>query len=157
MDFLNARMPGYVNTSFNVAHVDDLAEGHLLALERGRQGASYICGGENLTMRELLEALSDVTGLPRSDRRFPSRLPLVAGRISQLVQGDLLHREPFVPYEAAQMATTAMTFDDTRAREELGYSSRPAAHALYDSARWFVQHGYVRTDRVAQLRWNQPQ
>ena len=157
LDYLNAKMPGYVDTAMNVAHVDDLATGHLLAFERGRNGRSYICGGDNVSMRELLSTLATVTGLPRADRRFPSRLPLVVGRVSQMVQGDLLRREPFVPYEAAQMATTAMTFDDTRARVELGYQSRPAAEALYDSARWFVEHGYVRTDRVAQLRWNQPQ
>ena len=157
LDYLNAKMPGYVDTAMNVAHVDDLATGHLLAFERGRNGRSYICGGDNVSMRELLSTLATVTGLPRADRRFPSRLPLVVGRVAQMVQGDLLRREPFVPYEAAQMATTAMTFDDTRARVELGYQSRPAAEALYDSARWFVEHGYVRTDRVAQLRWNQPQ
>ena len=157
LDYLNAKMPGYVDTAMNVAHVDDLAVGHLLAFERGRIGRSYICGGENVTMRELLTMLSHVTGLAPSDRRFPSALPLVAGRLSQWIQGDLLRREPFVPYEAAQMATTAMTFDDARARDELGYHSRPAARALYDSARWFVQRGYVRTDRVAQLRWSEPQ
>jgi dihydroflavonol-4-reductase len=157
LDYLNAKMPGFVDTAMNVAHVDDLADGHLLAFDHGRNGRSYICGGDNVTMRELLTMLADVTGLPRADRRFPSSLPLVAGRLSQLIQGNLLRREPFVPYEAAQMATTAMTFNDSRAREELGYHSRPAVHALYDSARWFVQYGYVRTDRVAQLRWSQPQ
>jgi dihydroflavonol-4-reductase len=156
LDYLNGAMPGYVDTAMNVAHVDDLAAGHLLALEKGRQGRSYICGGENVTMSQLLAILSDVTGLASAQRRFPSIFPIIAGYASQFLEGSLLHREPRVPLEAAQMASTTMIFDDTRARTELGYHSRRAALALYESARWFVEHGYVDPDRVAQLRWNPP-
>ncbi|MFI5035089.1 MAG: NAD-dependent epimerase/dehydratase family protein [Acidimicrobiales bacterium] len=156
LDYLNGRMPGFVDTAMNVAHVDDLAEGHLLALERGAQGRSYICGGDNVTMARLLEMLSSVTGLPAAARRFPSGLPMLAGRASQFIEGTLLGREPRVPLEAAQMAATTMTFDDARARRELGYSSRPAEHALYDSARWFVERGYVSAARVARIHWRPP-
>jgi len=156
LDYLNGRMPGFVDTAMNVAHVDDLAAGHLLALELGLQGRSYICGGENVTMSELLATLSNVTGLAGAQRRFPAALPLVAGWASQMIEGTLLGREPHVPLEAAQMAGTTMTFDDTRAREELGYTSRPADLALYDSARWFVEHGYVTPARAAQIRWSPP-
>jgi dihydroflavonol-4-reductase len=156
LDFLNGRIPGFVDTAMNVAHVDDLAEGHLLALERGRQGRSYICGGDNVSMAQFLNVLSNVTGLPQAQRRFPSTFPLLAGRASQFFEGNLLGREPRVPLEAAQMATTVMTFDDSRARNELGYRSRPAALALYDSARWFVESGYVKADRVAKLHWSAP-
>jgi dihydroflavonol-4-reductase len=156
LDYLNGRIPGYVDTAMNVAHVDDLAEGHLLALEQGRQGRSYICGGDNITMAQLLDLLSNVTGLPRAQRRFPSTFPMLAGTVSQFLEGSLLRREPRVPLEAAQMATTVMTFDDSRARGELGYRSRPAALALYDSAKWFVENGYVKADRVAKLRWSAP-
>ena len=156
LDYLNGAMPGYVDTAMNVAHVDDLALGHLLALEKGLQGRSYICGGENISMAQLLAILSDVTGLPSSQRKFPSFFPLVAGYAPQFFEGSVLHREPRVPLEAAQMAGTRMTFDDTRARTELGYTSRPAALALYESAQWFVDNGYVNDDRVAQLRWNPP-
>jgi hypothetical protein len=81
---------------------------------------------------------------------------MLAGHASQFIEGNLLRREPRVPLEAAQMATTTMTFDDSRARSELGYHSRPAALALYESARWFVEHGYVNADRVAALHWNPP-
>jgi dihydroflavonol-4-reductase len=156
LDYLNGQMPGYVDTAMNVAHVDDLAEGHLLALEHGRQGRSYICGGDNLTMSELLAALAAVTGLPGSQRRFPSFLPMVAGVASQFVEGRLLGREPRVALEAAQMASTTMTFDDARARSELGYTSRPAIEALFDSAQWFVAHGYVRPARAAMISWAPP-
>ena len=100
LDYLNAKMPGYVDTAMNVTHVDDLALGHILALEKGVQGRSYICGGDNITMAKLLEILSTVTGLPSSDRRFPSVFPLVAGRVSQFIEGDILKREPRVPLEA---------------------------------------------------------
>jgi len=156
LDYLRGKMPGYVDTAMNVAHVDDLAEGHLLALERGAQGRSYICGGENLTMAELLRTLSQVTGLEAAATRFPSFVPMLAGYVSDTIEGRLLRRSPRVPLEAAQMATTTMTFDDTRARVELGYTSRPAALALYDSARWFVDHGYVPADRVAAITWSSP-
>jgi dihydroflavonol-4-reductase len=156
LDYLNGRMPGYVDTAMNVAHVDDLAKGHLLALENGRQGQSYICGGENITMAQLLATLAQVTGLPSSDRRFPSVFPLIAGHLSNFIEGDLLRREPRVPLEAAQMASTTMTFDDAKARREIGYTSRPAAAALYESARWFVQHGYVDDDRVQLISWHAP-
>ena len=79
LDFLSGRMPGYVETSFNVAHVDDLAEGHLLAFDLGKQGRSYICGGENLSMHELLSCLAKLTGLPFGGRRVPAALGLGAG------------------------------------------------------------------------------
>lgn len=156
LDYLNGKIPGYVDTAMNVAHVDDLAQGHLLAVERGGQGRSYICGGENLTMGEILTRLAEVTGLPPANRSFPAFLPSAASRVSELVEGTLLRREPRVAREAAQMAASVMTFDDARAREELGYTSRPAAVALYDSARWFVEHGYVVPERAARIGWRPP-
>ncbi len=156
LDYLNGRMPGYVDTAMNVAHVDDLAAGHLLALERGLQGRSYICGGENITMAQLLRTLAEVTGLPPAERRFPSIFPMVAGHLSSFIEGDLLGREPRVSLEAAQMASTTMTFDDSRARSEIGYSSRPASQALFDSAQWFVEHGYVRPERARMISWHPP-
>ena len=156
LEYLNGRMPGYVDTAMNVAHVDDLATGHLLALKRGRQGRSYICGGDNITMAELLRTLSAVTGLPPAERRFPSIVPMIAGYVSSFVEGDVLGREPRVSLEAAHMASTTMTFDDARARAEIGYRSRPAAEALFDSAKWFVEHDYVRTERSRMIAWHPP-
>lgn len=153
LDFLNGKIPGYVDTSVNVAHVDDLADGHVLALERGRVGRSYIAGGENLSMRQLLETLATVTGLPRPARRFPRSLALAAGAASHLVEGRVLRREPFVAMEAARMSTTDMVFDDRRARSELGYTSRPAEEAIVASARWFVDHGYVTRSRQSRIKW----
>jgi len=153
LDYLDGRIPGYVDTYLNVAHVDDLAEGHLLALERGRVGRSYIVGGENLSMRQLLATLSAATGLSEPKLQFPRTLALAAGAVSNLIEGKLLHREPFVAMEAARMSTTNMIFDDSRARLELGYVPRPAVEAILSSAHWFVENNYVRPARAAQIRW----
>ncbi len=135
LDFLNARMPGWIDTALNVVDVDDVAAGHILAAERGAQGRSYVLGGENLELREILDVLADATGLPRVTVRVPRLVALVAGQASALVEGRLLRREPSVPLEGARMATTRMIFDDARAREELGYTSRPALEAIVRSAR----------------------
>lgn len=155
-DFLNGKMPGYVDTAMNVVHVDDLASGHLAALERGRHGRSYIIGGENLTMRQLLAALARCTGLPAPRHRVAGGLALAAGLACETVEGRLLRREPHVPLEAARMSASRMIFDDSRARAELGHTSRPALEAIADSARWFADHGYVTPRRRAAIRWQGP-
>ncbi len=154
LDFLNGRMPGYVDTSMNVAHVEDLARGHLLVFEQGRQGRSYIMGGENLSMRSLLERAAALTGLRAPRTRWPASVGVAVGHASQLIEGRLLGREPRVALEAARMSREHMVFDDARARSELGYTSRPAVEAIADSARWFVEHGYVRADRARRISWS---
>ncbi len=156
LDFLNGRMPGFVDTAMNVAHVEDLALGHLLVLERGRQGRSYIIGGENLKMRELLATAARCTGLPAPTRQWPSALGLGAGLVSDVIEGRILRRHPRVPLEAARMSREHMIFDDSRARDELGYRSRSAIRAIFDSSRWFVEHGYVRPERVEKITWAEP-
>jgi dihydroflavonol-4-reductase len=153
LDFMNGRMPGYVETVLNVAHVDDVARGHVLAHDRGAIGRSYIVGGENLSLRHLLAELAARTGLPTPRLRVPSAASLAAAWLSDTVEGRLLRRPPHVPLEAARMSTTLMAFDDSRARQELGYAPRPAVRALEDSARWFVEHGYVRPRRAARVVW----
>jgi dihydroflavonol-4-reductase len=153
LDFLNGRIPGYVDTTLNIVDVEDVAAGHLLAADRGTQGRSYILGGENLLLRDVFRTLAAVTGLPAPTRRFPSSLALAAGHVSGLVEGRLLRREPSVPLEGARMSTTHMSFDDSRARVELGYGSRPPAEALERAARWFVESGAVRPERVARCTW----
>ncbi len=153
LGFLDGRFPGYVDTTLNIVDVEDVAHGHLLAAERGRTGRSYILGGENLPLRDVLSTLADLTGLAAPTRRVPSGVALAAAHLSDLVEGRILHREPSVPLEGARMSTTHMSFDDRRARTELGYASRPAREALERSARWFVDAGRVRPDRVALIRW----
>lgn len=152
VDYLNGRMPGWYDTTLNVVDVDDVANGHLLAAERGGIGHSYIVGGENLTLHELLLTLALVSGLPPPRFEVPRALALGAAVVSELVEGRLLRRPPHVPLEAARMATTMMAFDDSRARAELGYTSRPASEAIERSVRYFVDEGYIRRDRVEKLR-----
>jgi len=154
-DFLNGKMPGFVETALNVVHVDDLALGHVAALERGRRGRSYIIGGQNMAMREILRTLADYTGLPMPRLQVPLRLVVTAGAASSLVQGRLLRRNPSVPLEAARMSATKMIFSDERARAELGYASRPARDAIRDSARWFADNGYVSARRTAVIKWRE--
>jgi dihydroflavonol-4-reductase len=156
VDFLNGRMPAFVDTAMNVTHVDDLALGHLAALERGGRGRSYILGGENLSMRAILQILASYSGLPMPRLEIPRGLALTAGLASDLIEGRLLRREPRVPLEAARMAATRMVFSDERARTEIGHTSRPAREAIEESARWFADHGYVSADRRSALSWQLP-
>ncbi len=153
LDFLNGRMPAFTDTAVNVVHVDDLAAGHIAALERGGRGRSYILGGENMPMRAILQTLADYSGLPMPRLRVPRRLVLAAGAASTAVQGRLLRQEPRVPLEAARMAATTMIFSDERARAEIGHTSRPAGEAIRESARWFTDNGYVTTRRRAAIKW----
>lgn len=153
VEFLNGRMPGYVDTTLNVVHVDDVARGHLLAHDRGLTGRSYILGSQNLTLQQVLRTLASVTGLPEPRFHVPRTLSLAAAWLSDTVEGRVLRRAPSVPLEAARMSTTRMAFDDTRARTELGYAPRPSAAALADAARWYVEYGYVRDDRAKRIQW----
>ncbi|MGH9302796.1 MAG: hopanoid-associated sugar epimerase [Acidimicrobiales bacterium] len=154
VDFLNGRLPGFVDTALNVVDVDDLALGHLLALEGGMQGRSYILGGENLSLRSILDLLAEATGLPPARIRVPPAAALLVAHVSELVEGRLLGRAPSVPLEATKMATTKMVYSDARARAELAYSSRPAREALVRSAEWFVSNGYVSKRRLSRIRWS---
>ena len=156
LDFLNGRIPGFVDTILNVAHVDDVAAGQVLALEKGRNGRSYILGGENLTLEQLLGELAAITGLPRPKIKVPRALSLAVAAVSEAVEGRILRRHPSVPLEAARMSTSQMAFDVSRAKDELGYAPRPAAEALEASARWFVDSGMVSERRSRRITWTRP-
>jgi dihydroflavonol-4-reductase len=151
VDFLNGRMPGYVDTVLNVVHVEDVAQGHLLALEAGAIGRGYILGGDNLTLQQLLAMLAAWSGLPAPTWRVPRGLSLAVAWCSETVQGRLLRHPPAVPLEAARMSTTRMAFDDGRARRELGYTSRPPIEGVQASAQWFLDNGYISARRTARI------
>ena len=152
VEFLNGRIPAYVDTALNVVHVDDVARGHVLAAERGALGRSYILGGENMSLQEVLSTLADVCGLPAPRVRVSPRVVLPIVRSTEWVQSTLLHQEPTLPSEPVRMATTRMVYDTSRARTELGYTSMPARTALARAARWFVENGFVKPGRVARIR-----
>jgi dihydroflavonol-4-reductase len=152
VEYLNGRIPAYVDTALNVVHVDDVARGHLLAAQRGRIGRSYILGGDNMSLREMLATLADLCGLPTPRVRLSPKLVLPVVRTGEWVQSALLRREPTLPSEPVRMATTRMEYDTSRARTELGYTSIPARAALAAAARWFLDNGYVKASNAARIR-----
>ena len=123
----NGRIPGYVDTTLNIVDVEDVAAGHLLAAERGRVGRSYILGGENLTLRDVLATLAAVTGLPAPTRRFPGALALAAGHVSD-AGGGPAPRAASRPCPSRRRGCRPPTCPSTTAgpATELGYTSRPA-------------------------------
>ena len=151
VEFLNGRIPAYVDTALNVVHVDDVARGHVLAAQRGAQGRSYILGGENMSLQQLLATLAEVCGLSAPRVRLSPRTVLPIVRTAEWIQATAMHREPTLPSEPVRMATTRMEYDTSRARTELGYSSMPARTALARAARWFVENGYVKPAHVAKI------
>src|SRR5579872_7472152 len=148
VDFLNGRMPAYVDTGLNFVPVEDAAAGHLLAAERGRLGERYILGGENLTLKQALEILSRVSGRPAPRVRVPHVLAMAAG-YGDAALSLLLRREPRIPLEGVRMARHSMFVNSEKARAELGFSPGPVAAALERAVRWYESNGYVPVLRSA--------
>jgi dihydroflavonol-4-reductase len=142
-DFLNGRMPSYIDTGMNVVHVDDCAAGHWLAAVKGRPGERYILGGENVTLKQLLDLLSAATGKPAPRFKTPYAVALAFAAADTFVS-RLRGVEPMAPYDAVRMARHYMWYSSAKAEKELGYVHRPAADALKDAASWFAANGYVR-------------
>ncbi len=139
----NGRMPAYVDTGLNLVHVDDVAAGHLAALERGQVGRRYILGGENLTLAEMLAAIAALAG------RRPPRVKLNRRLLFPLAYGAeawarRTGRDPFVTVDGLRMAAKRMFFSSARAEAELGYRTRPARQALADALEWFRAAGLCR-------------
>ena len=142
-DAAAGKMPAYVDTGLNVVHVDDVAEGHALALERGRLGERYILGGEDLPMPALLALVDDAVG--RTQRRV--RLPhgaLLPVALAAEGMARAFGIEPMVTREMLAMAKKRMFFSSAKARGELGYAPRPARQAVADAVAWFRANGVVR-------------
>jgi dihydroflavonol-4-reductase len=137
------RMPAYVDTGLNLVHVDDVAEGHLQALRRGRIGERYILGGENMTLGQMLGEIAHLSSRRAPTIRLPRRLvyPIAYGAEAA---ARLTGREPFATVDGLRMAKYKMYFSSAKAERDLAYKSRPAAEALADAYRWFGQAGYLR-------------
>jgi len=142
LDFLRGRLPAYVDTGLNVVDVDDVAQGHVLALEHGKAGERYILGNRDVTLKELLALLASETGRPAPKVRLPFAVALAIGSASEVIQGRLMRTVPAVPLEGVRMARTAMFYDPSRARRELGLPQTPIAVALGKAVRWYERHGY---------------
>ena len=141
LDTLRGKMPAYVDTGLNVVHVDDAARGHLLAFEKGEPGERYILGGENMTLKAILDAVCACAGLAPPRIRLP-RAPLYP--VAWLAEGwaKLSGTTPPVTVDSLRMAGKFMHFSSAKARQALGYQPRPARHAIEDAVAWFKDNGY---------------
>lgn len=137
------RMPAFIDTGLNIVHVDDVAEGHLLALEKGRIGESYILGGDDVSLRDMLGAIATLAGRKPPTVALP-RTPLYP--IAWIAEGiaRLTGKEPFVTADALKMARYHMFFSSGKAKRELGYTARPYVQALQDAFAWFDAAGYLK-------------
>ena len=140
VDFLNGDMPAFIDTGLNVVDVRDIAEGHWLACERGRQGERYILGSENLTLAQILQQLAQITGRRAPTTRLPYALAWCAGACSTAWAG-VTGTPPRIPMEAVRMARKKMWVTHEKARRELGFSPGPARQALARAVEWFQGAG----------------
>ena len=141
-DAAAGKIPAYIDTGLNIVHVDDVAEGHVLAYERGRVGESYILGGEDFSLRDLLRLIAEISGQKPPLCALPAAAlwPVAAGcELAARVFGT----DPLVTREMLQMARKKMFFSSAKARAELGYAPRPARAAIEDAVAWFRANGKV--------------
>jgi len=150
LDFLNGKMPGYVETGLNFVGVEDCAAGHLLIAEKGKVGERYLLGGQNLTLKQMLDVLSKITGLPAPKLKIPHGLALGVAYAST-VFSRLLGREPGIPVEGVKIARHMMFVDCSRAQRELGFKAGPVAAALERAVRWYEANGYIAKSRAKRM------
>ena len=143
LDFLKRKFPAYVDTGLNLVDVTQCARGHILAMEKGRSGERYILGGENLTLKQILDKLSAITGLPSPKIKVPYWVALATGVVDQVVTGYILGREPRATIDAVRMGRKKMFVASTKAERELGWKPIPVDAALQRAANWFQSNGYA--------------
>ena len=154
LDFLNGKMPGYVETGLNFVGVEECAAGHLLVAEKGKIGERYLLGGENLTLKAMLDTLSKITGLSSPKLKIPHGLALSVA-YANTVFSRLIGREPSIPIEGVKIARHMMFVDCLRAQRELGFKAGPVSAALERAVRWYEVNGYIakgRARKIAQAR-----
>lgn len=150
LDFLNGKMPGYVETGLNFVGVEDCAAGHLLVGERGKPGERYLLGGENLTLKALLDLLAEITGLPAPKFRIPHGMALGVA-YAEAAFSRIIGREPQIPVEGVKIAQHMMFVDASRAGRELGFKAGPVREALTQAVGWYERNGYIRKGRVRKM------
>jgi dihydroflavonol-4-reductase len=143
LDFLKHGFPAYVETGLNLVDVREVARGHLAAMEKAVPGERYILGGENLTLKQVLDKLSDITGIPSPKVKLPYGVAFVSAVCDQTFTGMLLRREPRVTVDAVRMGKKKMWASSAKAERDLGWRTVPVDDALRRACQWFVQHGYA--------------
>jgi dihydroflavonol-4-reductase len=143
VDFLKKKFPAYVDTGLNMVDVRECARGHVAALEKGRSGERYILGGENLTLKQILDKLAAITGLPSPRVRLPYAVALASGVVDTVVTGVVLRREPRVTLDAVRMGRKKMFVSSAKAERELGWKAVPVDAALRRAVQWFTENGYA--------------
>jgi dihydroflavonol-4-reductase len=143
VDFLKKNFPAYVDTGLNLADVKEVARGHVLAMEKARPGERYILGGENLTLKQILDKLAEITGLPSPTMKVPHGVAMGFAAFDQFFTGIVLGKEPRATLEAVKMGRKKMFASSAKAERELGYQVLPVEEALRRAVAWFQTHGYV--------------
>ena len=143
VDFLNKKFPAYVDTGLNLVDVAEVARMHLVAFECGRPGERYILGGENLTLKQILDRMSSITGLPSPTMKVPHAVAMAFAFFDESITGKLRGKEPRATVEAVRMGKKMMFASSARAERELGFKVLPVYPALRAAIEWFVAHGYA--------------
>jgi dihydroflavonol-4-reductase len=143
VDFLKKKFPAYVDTGLNLVDVNQCARGHVAAFEKAQTGERYILGGENLTLKQILDKLAAITGLPSPRVRLPYCVALATGVVDEIVTGHLRGREPRATIDAVRMGRKKMFVSSAKAEQELGWRSIPVDDALRRAVQWFRENGYV--------------
>ncbi len=143
LKFLRRQMPVYVHTGLNLVDVRDVAQGHILAAEKGRIGERYILGNKNVTLKEILDILEKITGLPAPKHSIPHFIPMLVSYFDELLLSKLLNRQPTVTINGAKMACHPMYYHSEKAVRELGLPQSPIETALQDAVTWFKANGYL--------------
>ena len=142
VDFLNGRLPAFLNAAFNFVHVSDVAMGHWLAAHKGRIGERYILGGQNLSLSDFLDLLAKVSGQAAPRIKIPYAVAYMAGAVGELT-GRLTGQEPRASLDGVRMASLPMQYDSRKAVQELGLPQTPLQKAVEEAVQWFQQHGYI--------------
>jgi dihydroflavonol-4-reductase len=143
VDFLKRKFPAYVETGLNLVDVKECARGHARAFEKGRSGERYILGGENLTLKQILDKLGKITGLPSPRMKLPYVFAFAAGVIDEAITGGILKREPLATVDTVRMGKKKMFATSAKAERELGWRIVPVDDALQRAVEWFRANGYA--------------
>jgi dihydroflavonol-4-reductase len=143
VDFLKRNFPAYVDTGLNLADVKEVARGHLLAMEKAVPGERYILGGENLTLKQILDKLSALTSLPSPTMKVPHAVAMGFAVFDQFFTGMILRKEPRATVDAVRMGRKKMFASSAKAERQLGYRVLPVENALERAVHWFQANGYV--------------